>query len=393
MSLKILMVIGLVMAGVGMLGGFWLLKPSSEKMTEVAVPTRIIPTLTPRATATATVTLTASPTATHTATSTLMPTLTATLATAVLESTAMMPGIASPTIDTATRQPVIPAIQTSVPNATDIPEIAVSGQGEFEGWVTFESDHPAVHYRQGQWEPVTSYVASRGQYHYSLSKDAEVEFTFLGSAFRIRYVTFRNGGQWAIYLDDEWLADIDANSREGTFPSTRIIALEPGIHQLRLRNISQPAQVMMALDAIQVYQAPLTSDISPSQMATESPMEARRIDLLQAPPTIRPTATLAPPIVLVTRLMVGYDENMNRKVDLNEGVQGVSVRLVEGSSNRVLAHGFTDERGFLELQAVTASEARLVIPYFGESYPVTQRQTDEPMVLLIEAGNQPGLLP
>ncbi len=114
-------------------------------------------------------------------------------------------------------------------------------------------------------------------------------------------------------------------------------------------------------------------------------------ELLSTPPPVA-TPTPRPLNVLRIQVLVGYDENANGVLDLHEGVEGLSVRVVDALSNRELAHGFTDSQGALSATVVAEGEVRVLVPFlsagraFRPGAPVTWQ-------LLIPAGNQPGLIP
>ena len=94
-------------------------------------------------------------------------------------------------------------------------------------------------------------------------------------------------------------------------------------------------------------------------------------------------------------VVIAYDENGNRAVDPAEGVSGISVRVVEVGTNRVIAQAFTDSSGFAQLQVVTSAQARVVVPYFGKVWPLpnSRRGGNVRFTLLLTPGNQPGLIP
>ena len=73
--------------------------------------------------------------------------------------------------------------------------------------------------------------------------------------------------------------------------------------------------------------------------------------------------------------MIAYDENGNRPVDPAEGVAGISVRVVETNTNRVIASGFTDARGYVEFEIVTDAPAQIVVPYFGRDVGASAAET------------------
>ena len=94
-------------------------------------------------------------------------------------------------------------------------------------------------------------------------------------------------------------------------------------------------------------------------------------------------------------MVIAYDENGNRTVDPAEGVAGISVRVVEVNTNRVIASGFTDERGCVSFEVVTDAPAQIVVPYFGKTWTVQRggNSAAPAYTLLLTPGNQPGLIP
>jgi hypothetical protein len=77
------------------------------------------------------------------------------------------------------------------------------------------------------------------------------------------------------------------------------------------------------------------------------------------------TATPKPLQAMTVQITVYYDENNNRAPDTNEGVAGLSVRVLDGSTNQVLAQTFTDIYGHALLAVSAPGEARLSVPYLG----------------------------
>lgn len=337
-----------------------------------------------------TYTHTPSPTPTLTNTPTQTPSLTPTLAIQVIEATVVMPGVE---IEAGARQenpflPTVPALIEPLPNATFTAP-------PFFGWITFESDHPAVAYIAGGWVKMQTERASRGQYHYAVSSDALIRFSFVGQAIQIRYVGYQNGGIWEIAIDGEVRQTINGYSPQAIFARTNLLELPPGEHLLEIRNtgIADPASGghMVALDAIHVYQAdPASIPTLATPTSSPSPQMADFVQL-QGAPTLRPTATDEPPAVAQITIVVGYDENANRSIDPAEGVRGIPVRLVEVGTNRVIAQAVTDETGYASLQAISTGGLRLVVPYFGAFWGVSTGVQE--ISLLIPPGHQPGLIP
>ncbi len=372
---------------------------NQDDIVEVTPSPTVSPTHTP------TQTSTPSPIATPSASATPSPTATETLAVRVVETELIMPDVTLPPTSTPLPdnlqvlaeppEPIEP-----LPNAT----LISFPYTDFTNWVSFESDHPVMQYIAGEWTPIGSQQASQGQYHYTEDTDAILRFTFTGEAVRVRYVGFTNGGVWNILIDDMIVDVIDSYAPIGTFMGTEVYYLGGGEHTLELHNTVTANDAssgnMLAFDAVQVYRTdPLTlilpGGVLPSATATATPtlIPAQNIELIQAPPSPQPTSTDIPVQVVSASLVIGYDENANAVIDVSEGVRGISVRFVEIGTNRVLAHSFTDEQGFVQLQAPTNSPVLLVVPYFGESWTVQAGETGQSFTLLLSPGNQPGLIP
>lgn len=348
---------------------------------------------------------TATPSPTTTATLTSTPTVTATLAVRVAQATIIIPDVTLP--PTATPLPDNLQILAKppdpiepLPNATLLP----FPYEAFTDWVSFESDHPAMRYIQGNWTPIGSLEASQGQYHFTEDAEAKVSFTFQGEAVRVRYVGFTNGGVWNVVIDGMIVDTIDGYAPSGLFTGTEAYYLDAGEHTLELQNTStaNPASVghMLAFDAVQVYRPDdltliLPSGVLPTDTPTPTLIPVRDIELIQVPLSPQPTATDVPIQIVSASIVIGYDENANGVIDVSEGVRGISVRLVEIGTNQVMAHAFTDEQGFAQLQAETNAQVQLVVPYFGQSWPVSSRSSgsQQTFTLLLSPGNQPGLIP
>jgi hypothetical protein len=343
-------------------------------------------------------TLTATLTATATATATL--TLTPTLATRVLEIHAVMPGV----VVTPTQTPFPPGTvllpgpplpYEPLPNATQ-------EAPPFVGWYSFESDHPAIRYIT-PWEPRRVLEASQGQYHRHETGQTAVLFAFEGEAFRIRYVAARNMGRFQVLVDGVVVDTVDAFAADMRFLTTRLYVAAAGSHVVELRGTSphnpQSEGDVIGLDAIHVYRAPANTLIVPPPATTSTPtalpQPAAGIELIGAPPTLQPTATVVAPSLMTITVVIAYDENANKAVDPAEGVSEISVRVVEVGTNRVMSQAFTDSKGFTQLQIVTSTPARIVVPYFGKVWELQNsgRGGSKGFTLLLTPGNQPGLIP
>lgn len=341
--------------------------PTVTATSTAAVEIIILPTATP------TLTPTVSPTPTASST----PTITPTLAVRVLEITAVMPGI---------------ALDEPTSNTDTLP---------LDEWVRLESDHHNLEYVAGQWTAMWSWSAGQNEYRYSVDPEAAVRLAFEGEGVRVCYVAFWNGGLWEVIIDGQVVGTVDSYSAEAHFTCTDTFPVAPGAHILLVRNTGQhnPASsdTMLALDAVLIYQSNPSSVIASASTLNPSPepQPARRIELIQGPPAIQPTATDAPPTTITVAVIIAYDENVNRSVDPAEGVRGIPVRIVDVATNRVLAQAFTDESGYARIQIQTNARISLVVPYFGQSWDISHgyRGTESAFTLLLPAGNQPGLIP
>jgi len=372
---------------------------------DFVIPTlMVLPSVTPTDTPSPTVppTLTRTPTTTATLPSTLTqsPTLIPTLSERVLTFTVVMPGIVMPPVPTdfpygtvllsALPQPVEP-----LPDATDTAP-------PFFGWYRFESDYPTMNYAP-PWTPRLAQFASRGQYHRTEGAYAIATFLFEGEGLRIRYVAAQNMGMFEVVVDSRVLDTIDAYANELAFPVTDVYFVGTGSHRLEIRAVGRKNNAsegyVVGLDAIEVFRGDVNTLIIPPPVITNTPtpepQPAARIELVGAPPTVQPTGTPIPPRVVTAEVVIAYDENGNGTVDPAEGVAGISVRVVEVNTNRVIASGFTDARGYVAFELVTDAAVQVVVPYFGETWQLQRggNSAAPAFTLLLTPGNQPGLIP
>ncbi len=385
---------------------FFLFRTQSTSV-EVALPTlMVLPSLTPTDIPppthipTATATPTVSPTLTPLPTETVVPTVNPTLSTRVLEIVAVMPGVyVAPTL---TPFPPGTILLPAPPNPVEPLPDATHTAPPFNGWYSFESDYPTVHYSP-PWTPRLAQFASRGQYHRTESAYGTASFLFEGEGLRIRYVAAQNMGVFKVVVDGVVIDTIDAYADELLFPATPVYFVGSGSHRLEIRATGRKNNAtegyVVALDAVQVFRGDThTLIIPPSSITTTptvEPQPAERIELVGAPPTVQPTGTPVPPRLITVAVVIAYDENGNRTVDPAEGVAGISVRVVESNTNRVIASAFTDARGYVEFELVSDSPARIVVPYFGETWELQRggNSAAPAYTLLLTPGNQPGLIP
>lgn len=383
----------------------FLILRSQSGTSDLVLPTlMVLPSLTPTDTASPTLTPSLPPTFTVTAipppTETPVPTVLPTLSERVVEIIVVMPGVVIPPAPTdlpygTTLLYAPPHPVESMPDATDTAP-------PFFGWYRFESDYPTVQYSP-PWTPRLSQFASRGQYHRTETASSTASFMFEGEGLRVRYVAAQNMGMFEIIVDGVVLDMIDAYSDGLAFPTTAVYFVGNGIHRLEIRASGRKNNVsegyVVGLDAIHIWRGDANTLIIPppsiTNTPTPSPRPAAHIELVGAPPTVQPTGTPIPPRVVTAEVVIAYDENGNRTVDPAEGVAGISVRVVETNTNRIIANGFTDERGYVAFEVVTDTPTQIVVPYFGRAWALQRsgNSAAPAYTLLLTPGNQPGLIP
>jgi hypothetical protein len=276
------------------------------------------------------------------------------------------------------------------------------------GWFAHEIDDPAISY-EGQWAAYTkTYRSTHRQYRYSDDPTARLSFRFLGAGLRLKYVAFYTFGIFEVRIDGKVVATIDAyypeqRDRYGNFLSTDVFKLAHGWHLLEVITLHRQNPVShgttIAMDGIEVYQygfepteTPTATVLLTTPTFTPSPFPVKS-ELVMAPPTVQATATIVPPKVISVALNIAYDTNGNQSADPAEGVQGVSVRLITVGTNQILASGYTNDEGFIRLEAMTNDKVRLVVPYLSKYWEVPNRSSDLRFSLIIPPTNQPGLIP
>ena len=84
--------------------------------------------------------------------------------------------------------------------------------------------------------------------------------------------------------------------------------------------------------------------------------------------SVTPTPKPLRPINL--DLTIYYDANNNKAPDMSEGVAGVSVRVLDAATNRLLAQTFTDSQGHASLSLSVPGEVRLSVSYLSYNKPI-----------------------
>lgn len=118
------------------------------------------------------------------------------------------------------------------------------------------------------------------------------------------------------------------------------------------------------------------------------------VQLLRVPTPVPETESDDTGVVDVS-VLVGVDTNVNDIIDLTEGVNLVSVRALNPTSNTLVASGFTDPQGNVRMIATINEDDELliVIPLLsvGKAFRPNTEQQD--YVLTLVAGTAPAIIP
>jgi hypothetical protein len=113
---------------------------------------------------------------------------------------------------------------------------------------------------------------------------------------------------------------------------------------------------------------PMVNGTAPITTATVATSEAVvRVRPISVGP---PTPTPRPMQSVTVELSVYYDENDNKAPDANEGVAGLSVRVLNASNNELLGQAFTDQSGHTNLTVAAPADVRVSVPYLGYNQSV-----------------------
>lgn len=109
----------------------------------------------------------------------------------------------------------------------------------------------------------------------------------------------------------------------------------------------------------------------PTEEPTKEPTPTKepQVDITTfslAPPT--PTPLPSQPVVV--EVTIYYDENDNKAPDINEGITGVNMQVLDGLSNRLIGQTFTNGQGHASIFTSTAQKVRVTIPYLGYSQTI-----------------------
>jgi hypothetical protein len=133
--------------------------------------------------------------------------------------------------------------------------------------------------------------------------------------------------------------------------------------------------------ASQYTPTPAPTPTDAPNMPTRTPVSPTPTETLIPTPTLTPT----PPFVKVeplptatapglpmaqvpVSLLTYYDANNNNKYDPGEGIVGISARVIDLTTGKLLAQGLTDETGRVAFTVSAPGAVQLVVPYlsFGD---------------------------
>ena len=380
-------------------------------MLSVVIAQEAMPTITPTETWTPTPTWTA--TATWTATSTWTATATWTATWTPVVQTVMVtqppqvitqpPRIIQPPPVVVTSPPVVVIAtqapqRASIPIPTGLPPPTV--MTPFFGWRRYQSIHLIE--VNGSWPIFNDASASARQYRASDAAGAIARYPFTGEGIRIAYRVHPEGCLFDVLVDNRLLDTLNSFSWEEDWRLAGPYFLSGGYHVLDIRSLGEHSECSVGIDYLEVFSGPPVPEnpigqaIDALSGVTSVPQDVARVVLISEPPTRVPTATPVPPSVIMLTISVAYDANASDTADLDEGVHGVSVRVVNAATGEVLRSGFTDERGGIRFQIVTEDEITAHIPYLGRTFtvrPARGRTTEQRWDVLIPPANQPAVIP
>ncbi len=136
--------------------------------------------------------------------------------------------------------------------------------------------------------------------------------------------------------------------------------------------------------------APLTGTTAATMPLVATPTPAPPAVVVRPFSLASPTPT--PRLETVTiQLSIYYDQNNNRAPDMAEGVAGVSVRVLDGLSNRELGQTFTDARGYAMLAVPAGGVVRASVSYLG--YNETVKPPGKELSIRLNALTLPSIIP
>ena len=360
------------------------------------------PTATWTPTASWTPTSTWTPTATWTATPTWTATWTPVVQTVVVTQPALIVTqppivITSPPL-VLTAVPVAPVVPIAPP-ATFLPALAPTLMTPFYGWKRYQS----IYFIQviGTWSIQNDTSASARQFRLSSSARAIARYPFTGDGVRVAYQVSPQGCLFDVVVDTQVVATLDSQAEITEWRLAGPYFLSGGYHVLDIRSQAQESGVCaVAFDYIDVFSNPPLPAIALTGAApslTDVPrQDVAQVVLVSQPPTPVPSPTTRTASVVSLTVQVAYDANTNTKSDLGEGVQGLSIRVMNAVTGELLHSGFTDDRGVVRFQVVSSDELLVTIPLLARTFsirPTLGRTAAQTWDVLLPPANQPAVIP
>jgi hypothetical protein len=132
--------------------------------------------------------------------------------------------------------------------------------------------------------------------------------------------------------------------------------------------------------------SPVAISPLPTPTLLNRPVQVRTFSL------IPPTSTPLPLEPITVELTIYQDANDNKAPDLEEGVSGIGVRVLDPLTNRLLGQTVTDQQGYAQLLiTASADEVQLSVAYLG--YSQTIRPPGKPVQIRLPALQLPSLIP
>lgn len=273
--------------------------------------------------------------------------------------------------------------------------------GDIYGWTRYESaDLIQV---TGRWALRSMSNASQRGYHESRDSGATLRYPFEGDGIRIGYRSEVNGALFQIILDGEFLDTYDTNFENINAPAmrqsfvTQPYWVTPGYHVVDIQCLADgDGSEGCNIDFIEIFRGPPMPDRADNSSSdVDNAVVVENVELISAPPTITPAPTPVPDSIITVDVLVSVDVNTNDRVDANEGVEDITVRVVDVLNNTVLASAVTDSSGAVRIRVVAPNDVVLLIPVLGETFYVRRRgqQINETWNLLLDPANVPGLIP
>jgi len=128
---------------------------------------------------------------------------------------------------------------------------------------------------------------------------------------------------------------------------------------------------------------------------TETPIPSPT--LTPTPPywIVKPLPTATPPGLptqqIPVSLLTYYDANGNNKYDPGEGIVGISARIIDLTTGKLLAQGLTDTTGRVSFTVSAPGAVQLVVPYLNRSEIILP--SGKAVTIRVSPSELPGVIP